>query len=182
MGSVNKTLVDGVALAPWQPTLLAEGSKVVFGDCESTFSVEQQRAKRPQQQQQSDGERPQKQQRTDAGDPPQRVRCLHLLVKHRESRRPSSWRQEGPIERTKAEARQTLEGLRARIVAGEAAFEDLARQLSDCSSARKGGDLGLFGRRTMQKPFEDAAFALAVGEMSGIVETDSGLHIIKRVE
>lgn len=52
--------------------------------------------------------------------------------------------------------------------------------MSDCSSAKRGGDLGLFGRGAMQKPFEEAAFALKVGEMSQIVDTDSGVHIIIR--
>eukprot|EP00970_Alexandrium_tamarense_P002610 scaffold367_cov202-Alexandrium_tamarense.AAC.22 len=42
-------------------------------------------------------------------------------------------------------------------------------------------DLGFFGRGMMQKPFEDASFALQVGEMSGIVSTDSGLHLIYRI-
>lgn len=57
---------------------------------------------------------------------------------------------------------------------------ELAKTYSDCSSAKRGGDLGLFGRNCMQKPFEDAAFNLKVGEMSDIVETDSGLHLILR--
>ena len=60
-------------------------------------------------------------------------------------------------------------------------FEDLARTESDCSSASKGGDLGFFTRGQMQRPFEDASFALRVGEMSGVVDTDSGVHIIKRI-
>jgi NIMA-interacting peptidyl-prolyl cis-trans isomerase 1 len=59
-------------------------------------------------------------------------------------------------------------------------FEELASQESDCSSAKKQGDLGFFGRGDMQKPFEDVAFALQVGELSDIVSTDSGLHIILR--
>ena len=48
------------------------------------------------------------------------------------------------------------------------------------SSASKGGDLGFFGRGDMQKPFEDNTYALAVGEISGIVQTGSGTHIILR--
>lgn len=52
--------------------------------------------------------------------------------------------------------------------------------MSDCSSAKRGGDLGLFGRGAMQKPFEDAAFALKVGGLSQPVDTDSGVHIILR--
>lgn len=51
---------------------------------------------------------------------------------------------------------------------------------SDCSSAHKGGDLGFFGRGQMQRPFEEATFALPVGGLSGIVQTDSGAHIILR--
>lgn len=57
---------------------------------------------------------------------------------------------------------------------------DLAQKYSDCSSAKRGGDLGPFQRGTMQKPFEEAAFALKVGEMSQTVDTDSGVHIILR--
>ena len=53
---------------------------------------------------------------------------------------------------------------------------------SDCSSARKGGDLGFFGRGEMQKAFEDAAFALQPGQLSGPVETESGVHLIQRIE
>ena len=48
------------------------------------------------------------------------------------------------------------------IVNGDAKFADLAEKYSDCSSARRGGDLGPFGPGQMQKPFEDASFALQV--------------------
>ena len=80
---------------------------------------------------------------------------------------------------TKAEAIRQLLELRARIVGGES-LSELAKTLSDCSSARDGGDLGPFKRGAMQKAFEDAAFALKVGELSGVVDTDSGVHLVLR--
>lgn len=107
------------------------------------------------------------------------VQCSHLLVKHRDSRRPSSWREEN-ITRSKQEAIKILRGYRDQIVSGQATFEELASQFSDCSSAKRGGDLGPFGRGQMQKPFEDATYSMKVGELSDIVDTDSGVHIILR--
>ncbi|KAF2400712.1 rotamase-domain-containing protein [Trichodelitschia bisporula] len=110
-----------------------------------------------------------------------RIRCAHLLVKHRESRRPSSWK-EPKISRTKDEALAILSDHEATIKSGEKTLGDIAVTESDCSSARKRGDLGFFGKGDMQKEFEDAAFALKVGEISRIVETASGLHLIERLE
>merc|ERR1712187_1086298 len=107
------------------------------------------------------------------------VQASHLLVKHRDSRRPSSWRQDN-LTISKEEALSILKGYRAKIVSGEATFEELASQFSDCSSAKRGGDLGPFGRGQMQKPFEEATFGLEVGKMSGPVWTDSGVHLILR--
>lgn len=111
----------------------------------------------------------------------QEVQASHLLVKHAGSRRPSSWREENII-RSKEEARKILEGYMQKIEDGSAGFAELASKYSDCSSYKKGGDLGKFKRGMMQKPFEDAAFALKVNEMSGIVDSDSGLHIILRTK
>lgn len=71
-------------------------------------------------------------------------------------------------------------GYREQLISGKATFEDLASKFSDCSSAKRGGDLGLFGRGAMQKPFEDASFALKVGDLSKPVFTDSGVHLIIR--
>ncbi len=82
-------------------------------------------------------------------EPGDKVQASHLLVKHRDSRRPSSWREE-TITRTKEEALELLMGYRERIVSGESTFEDLASKYSDCSSAKHGGDLGPFGRGQMQ--------------------------------
>ncbi|RWS28207.1 peptidyl-prolyl cis-trans isomerase NIMA-interacting 1-like protein [Leptotrombidium deliense] len=109
----------------------------------------------------------------------EKIRCSHLLVKHKESRRPSSWREE-TITRSKEDARKLIAQYRDQIVSGETTIEELAESYSDCSSSKRGGDLGFFTRGAMQKPFEDAAFALGVGELSPLVETDSGVHIIKR--
>lgn len=67
-----------------------------------------------------------------------------------------------------------------RIEEGRVSFTELASKESDCSSAKRGGDLGYFHRGQMQKPFEDAAFALKVGELSQPVWTDSGVHLILR--
>jgi NIMA-interacting peptidyl-prolyl cis-trans isomerase 1 len=113
----------------------------------------------------------------------QQVRASHILVKHSGSRRPASWKDpEGKeiTRRTKPEAIARLTTLRQQIVDGKADFSTVASTESDCSSAKQGGDLGVFGRGAMQKPFEDATYALKVGELSGIVDTDSGVHIIKR--
>lgn len=68
----------------------------------------------------------------------------------------------------------------AHIRSGTTSLGDLAVSESDCSSARKMGDLGFFGRGDMQKEFEEAAFALKPGEVSHVVETASGLHLIER--
>jgi len=110
-----------------------------------------------------------------------KIRAAHLLIKHQDSRRPSSWR-EAEITRTKEEAMSILLGHEQRIRSGQTTLGDLAISESDCSSARKMGDLGYFGRGDMQKEFEDAAFQLKPGEMSHVVETASGLHLIERLE
>ncbi|CDO94817.1 unnamed protein product [Kluyveromyces dobzhanskii CBS 2104] len=110
---------------------------------------------------------------------PLRVRALHLLIKHKDSRRPASHRNEN-ITITKDEAKEELETYMKRLQDGET-FESLAKERSDCSSAKRGGDLGFFGRGDMQPSFEKAAFALQTDQVSDIVESESGLHIIKRV-
>jgi len=110
---------------------------------------------------------------------PGQVRASHLLVKHRDSRRPSSWK-EATITRTKEDAIAILHGYQAQIDGSQTKFAEFASQHSDCSSHTNGGDLGWFGRDQMQRPFEDATFTLQVGQMSDVVSTDSGVHLILR--
>uniref|UniRef100_A0A5B7AFM8 Peptidyl-prolyl cis-trans isomerase n=1 Tax=Davidia involucrata TaxID=16924 RepID=A0A5B7AFM8_DAVIN len=111
------------------------------------------------------------------------VRASHILIKHQGSRRKASWKDpEGRVisNTTRDAAIAQLKSLREDIFAGKAKFDDVASRYSDCSSAKRGGDLGPFGRGQMQKPFEEATYALKVGEISDIVDTDSGVHIIMR--
>lgn len=192
-----------------------------------------------------------------AGVGPERVRASHLLVKHRGSRRPSSWKEvslafshslwqsrpamsehegecrgllgkalvaddlplhasppQANITRSKEEAITILEGYEDLIRNDMPMFPELGQSsrhkpiatrrpsrtvltpptrfcvhpiaflsaltLSDCSSHSASGDLGFFTRGQMQKPFEDATFRLKVGELSNIVSTDSGVHLILR--
>ncbi|KAJ1655071.1 Peptidyl-prolyl cis-trans isomerase NIMA-interacting protein 1 [Dispira simplex] len=125
-------------------------------------------------------EPPQSQQEASSAPlPSDQVRASHILVKHRDSRRPSSWKEEN-ITRSKEEALDLIQKYRRLIETQAESFQDLAKIHSDCSSAKRGGDLGFFGRGAMQKPFEDATFGLEVNQMSEPIWTDSGVHIILR--
>jgi len=88
----------------------------------------------------------------------EKIRCAHILV-DKESK-----------------AKEVLEKLKN----GES-FSKLAQEYSIDSSRKRGGDLGYFGRGVMVKEFENAAFSLKPGEVSGIVKTQFGYHIIKRL-
>ncbi len=90
---------------------------------------------------------------------PDQVHCSHILVK------------------SEQEAKTILE----RLNKGEK-FANIAKEVSLCPSGKNGGDLGTFGRGKMVKEFEIAAFALGKGQLSGIVKTKYGCHIIKRLE
>ena len=99
---------------------------------------------------------------------PEQVRASHILIKVDPK----------ADESQKAAARKKLEEIRRRLLKGED-FVTLAREFSEGPSKVKGGDLGYFGRGQMVKPFEDAAFALKIGELSDVVETRFGYHLIK---
>lgn len=109
------------------------------------------------------------------------VRVSHILIKSNQSRRPRSWRSPDGITRTRDEAIAQLKEEERKLLNNEVSFSELASTESDCSSHDKGGDLGYFGKGQMQPPFEEAAFNLNVGEISDIIETDSGVHLLYRV-
>lgn len=114
--------------------------------------------------------------------PMETIICRHILIKHKDSRRPFSWKSPNTeITRTKQEATDLLEKYRKDILRGEVYFADIARAYSDCTSADVGGDLGKFTRGMMLKPFEDVAFKLKVRQVSDIIETESGVHLIMRL-
>lgn len=75
-----------------------------------------------------------------------------------------------------------MRGYQSEIGGSTEKFGELAREHSDCSSHEHKGDLGRFGSGQMQKPFEDAAFGLRIGEISDVVDTQSGVHLILRTE
>jgi len=101
----------------------------------------------------------------------EQIRVHHILLKVSETSNPEK------VKSVESKARRILE----RIKKGEN-FESLARQYSEDPSALKGGDLGFFSRGDMIKNFEDAAFALKIGEVSDLVRTPLGFHIIRMDE
>lgn len=87
------------------------------------------------------------------------IRCAHILV----------------------EKHSTALEILDKLNKGES-FAKLAETYSIDGSRKRGGDLGFFGKGMMVKEFENAAFALERGQVSGIVKTQFGYHIIKRLE
>ena len=88
-----------------------------------------------------------------------KVHCAHILV----------------------EKLSLAQEIKTKIASGES-FADLAKQHSIDSSKKRGGDLGFFGRGVMVQEFEKAAFALERSQVSDIVKTQFGYHIIKRLD
>jgi peptidyl-prolyl cis-trans isomerase C len=96
------------------------------------------------------------------------VHAQHILIKL----------ENGADERQKSEARQKIGELKKRLAAGEE-FNELAKKYSDCPSAQNNGDLGFFSKGRMVPAFEKAAFDLKTGQVSEVVETQFGFHLIK---
>lgn len=106
---------------------------------------------------------------------PEEVGARHILVQHVESKRLS----EG-ITRTREAARARAQECLLKLREGADFTEMVAEYTDEPGGAERGGDLGLFPRGVMVESFTEAAFALKVGEISEVIETPFGFHIIKR--
>ena len=102
---------------------------------------------------------------------PEQVKASHILIKVDPKADAAK----------KAEARKKIEDILAKVRQGQD-FASLARTHSEDPSAAKGGDLGYIRPGQTMKPFEDALFSLKTGEVSDVVETSLGYHIVKAVE
>lgn len=102
---------------------------------------------------------------------PERTRASHILISADQKATPEE----------KKKAKEKAAAVRKRVAGGED-FAAVAKSDSNCPSASKGGDLGYFGKGQMVPEFEKAAAALKLGELSDVVETPFGYHIIKVTE
>ena len=89
---------------------------------------------------------------------------------------------DGDAPASKSEAYEKINAIRERIATGAKTFESEAAEHSTCPSGKEGGSLGWFGRGMMVPEFDSEVFAMALGEISGIIETQFGYHIIKKTD
>lgn len=108
--------------------------------------------------------------RKDEFKQPEQIRAKHILIKTNHT----------DTQDQKDKARKKIERILAEAKTDKEDFGELARKYSEGPSGQNGGDLGYFGRGQMVPAFEKAAFALKVGEISNVVETKFGYHIIKK--
>lgn len=105
------------------------------------------------------------------------ARARHILIQYKGARGADA-----KVTRSQDEARVLAESLALRLAKERGNFADLAREKSECPSAEQGGELGRITRGDLVPQFEDALFSLKVGEVSSVVETPFGYHIILREE
>ena len=109
---------------------------------------------------------------------PKKVHALHILSGFKGARDASG----EAAKRSKEDAKKRAEGILAQVKSSKVAFKELAKQKSDEASAKlKSGDLGFILFEDMPKAFSEAAFKLKKGEVSSVVETAFGFHVIKVV-
>ena len=99
---------------------------------------------------------------------PDEVKASHILIKVGEK----------ATAEEKQKAKEKIDALRTRAMSGED-FAKLAKENSEDASSSNGGDLGYFKKGDMVKPFEDTAFGLEKDQISPVIETQFGYHVIK---
>lgn len=105
----------------------------------------------------------------------EQITCSHILIAYKGASNATATR-------TKEEAKTLVETLLKKCKEENADFAAIAKENSDDGSKANGGDLGAFGKGAMVKPFEEAAFSLQINEVSAVVESPFGYHIIKRTK
>lgn len=111
-----------------------------------------------------------------SGEPP-KITVKHILIKYAGAKNPVE-----SVTRTREEACMRAVEARDKIVAGTD-FDDVVKEFSDePGAATRNGSIGSVERKDLAKPFADAAFELSLNQMSDIVETESGFHLIMRTE
>jgi parvulin-like peptidyl-prolyl isomerase len=108
---------------------------------------------------------------------PTTIEASHFLVQYKGSMRAAP-----TITRTKEEAKKRAEEGLAKVKQGADFAKVVAEYSDEPGAGTRGGALGAFQRESMVKPFSDAAFTLKVNQVSGIVETPFGFHVIKRTK
>ncbi len=161
--AIKGRIAVGLAIQKWIEDKLAVNVKVSDEDAEKFYNENPERFKKPE-----------------------TVRASHILVKFDDL---DPEKAKGMTDEQKKSATDELNRLSlkkaqdilAKLKAGED-FAKLAAENSACPSKEKGGDLGVFGKGQMTPSFEKSAFSLKPGEMSDVVETEFGYHIIKTTE
>ncbi|HBC87885.1 MAG TPA: hypothetical protein DCZ94_13095 [Lentisphaeria bacterium] len=161
--AILENLAIGLAIKKWIDDKVVPGITVTDADAEKYYRENQDRFKRPES-----------------------VRASHILITPDDI---DPEKEKGMSEEDKKKAEQALKDaarkkaseILAKIKQGED-FAKLAAENSACPSKEKGGDLGAFEKGRMAEEFEKAAFAMEPGNISEVVETDYGFHIIKLTE
>ncbi len=109
--------------------------------------------------------------------PVEKIHTRHVLIRYAGARNAGA-----DVVRAKEAARVLATEIRSGLMLPGADFEAVARQRSEDSTAAQGGDVGIVGRGRLAPEYEAAAFALAPGQVSDVVETEFGYHVIQRVE
>ncbi len=109
--------------------------------------------------------------------PIEKAHTRHILVRYQGAKNAPD-----DLDRDEDAARRLADEIHNAVLAPGADFAAIARERSEDSSAERGGDVGMLGRGRLAPAYEEAAFALSPGEVSAVVETEYGFHVIQRVE